>query len=479
MSMMFRIVMVVAVSAGLGACAVGPDYRRPDVAAPVAFKELPPPAAGWKYAQPRADAERTDWWKLFADAELDALMTQLDAANPDIRIAEARYRQARALAQSARAGFWPTLGASVTVTRGSGGFSSSTIAGGGSSIGTERNAALDASWEADVWGRVRRDVESGEAGAAASAADLASARLSAQAELAMSHFQLRVLDARQQLFDRTVAAYVRSLQMVRNRYAVGIVSRADIVQAETQLRSAQTQALDNRLQRAQLEHAMATLLGKAPAELTLAPMPLVDDVVQQAALSLPSIPLLLPSELLERRPDIAAAEQLVIAANAQIGIAQAAYFPVLSLAAGGGYRSASASDWLTAPNRYWSLGPALVGTLFDGGRRSAEKARAVAAYDETVANYRASVLSAFQEVEDNLSALQLLEQQAQTQHAAVEAARISVVILENQYKAGKAAYLDVISVRAIALVNERAALQILGQRYTACVQLIRALGGVW
>lgn len=463
--------------AALTACAAGPDYQRPELNTPAAFKEV----EGWKAAQPQANIERSVWWTVYGDATLNNLMPQLNAANQNIQAAEARYRQARALVQSARAALLPTVSAKVGLTRSGSNASTSNSSVGARSvastgISTVREATLDASWELDVWGRVRRDIESNTANAAASESDLASARLSTQAELVINYFQLRVLDARQQLFDNTVEAYARSLQMTNNRYTAGIVSRADVVQAETQWRSAQTQALDNHRQRAQMEHAIAILLGKSPAEFALETQPLA---AQPLPAIPPTFPSQIPSQLLERRPDIAAAEQRVIAANANVGVAQSAYFPTVALSASGGYLSNSAGNWLTAPNQFWSLGPALATTLFDGGARSAEKTRSVAAYDETVANYRQTVLAAFQEVEDNLVALDLLQQQAQSQDAAVNAARESVAILSNQYKVGKVAYLNVINVQTIAFSNEATALQILGQRYAASVQLIKALGGVW
>lgn len=466
-----RKILLLAVAA-LSACAAGPDYQRPELNPPAAFKEV----EGWKAAQPQANTERGEWWTLYGDSTLDSLMPQLNAANQDIRAAEARYRQARALVQSARAALVPSVSANASLTRSGSNVPTTKTPSG---IATTRDATLDANWELDVWGRVRRGVESNTASAAASESDLASARLSAQAELVNNYFQLRVLDARQQLLDNTTDAYARSLQMTNNRYTAGIVSRADVVQAETQRRSAQTQALDNRRQRAQMEHAIAILLGKSPAEFALEKSPLANINGTLAEQPLPDIPTTLPSQLLERRPDIAAAEQRVIAANANVGVAQSAYFPTVALAASGGYLSSSASNWLTAPNQFWSLGPSLAATLFDGGARTAEKARSVAAYEETVANYRQTVLAAFQEVEDNLVALDLLQQQAQSQDAAVKAARQSVAILNNQYTVGKVAYLDVINVQTIAFSNEASALQILGQRYAASVQLIKALGGVW
>jgi len=469
---------IACLSITLAGCAVGPDYQRPALEVPADFREMP----GWKLAQPRADQRRGDWWAIYGDVALDELMSQLNAQNQDIRAAEARYRQARALVRNARAGFLPNVGANGAVTRGSANFSSSTtstITDVTGRIETERDAMLDASWELDVWGRVRREVEASTATALASLGDLEGARLSAQAELAINYFQLRVLDARQQLFTRTLAAYEKSLQITENRYAVGVASRADVVQAQAQLYAAQAEALDNRVQRTQLEHAIAVQLGKPPSAFALAPMPIADEVTALAGLSVPIIPSVLPSELLERRPDVAAAEQRVMAANADIGVAQAAYYPTLSLGASGGYRSTSATDWLSAPNRYWSVGPALAMTLFDGGRRSAEKERAEAAYDETVAGYRQSVLTAFQEVEDNLVAARLLEEQAQVQDAAVTASRKAVEILNNQYRAGKAGYLEVVTAQTTALANERQALQVLGQRYSASVLLVRAAGGGW
>ncbi len=475
---MHKILFATVVTAGLSACAMGPDYERPTTEAPAAYKEVD----GWKQAQPQAAISRGEWWSVYDDAKLNELMLQLNNGNQDIRVAEARYRQSRALVRSARANFLPTLNASSAISRGRGTTVQSQAVEGTQieqGIETERTATLDASWELDLWGRVRRTVESSSASAAASSGDLASAQLSAQAELAINYFQLRVLDARQALFDRTVAAYERSQLVTKNRYQVGVVGRADVVQAETQLRSAAAEALDNRLQRAQLEHAIAVLLGKAPADFALAPMPLADSATTLAEQSLPVVPQKLPSELLERRPDISAAEQRVIAANADIGIAQAAYFPTISLDATGGYRSTSAGDWFTLPNRFWSVGPSLFATVFDGGARSAEKERTQAVYDETVAMYRQTVLTGFQEVEDNLAALSWLEQEAQQQDAAVAAARESADIVLNQYKAGKVGYLDVINLQTIAFSNERTALQILGQRYSASVTLIKALGGSW
>jgi NodT family efflux transporter outer membrane factor (OMF) lipoprotein len=318
---------------------------------------------------------------------------------------------------------------------------------------------------------VRRTVESNEASAQASAADLDALRLSTQAELAQNYFQLRALDAQKQMFDDTIAAYQRSLTLTQNQYTAGIVAKVDVIQAQTQLKTTQAQALDIGVQRAQLEHAIALLLGKPASEYSLAPAPL--------ATMPPMMPAGMPSALLERRPDIAAAERRMAAANAQIGVAEAAYYPSLTLSASGGYRSSSFADWLTVPSRFWSVGPALAQTLFDGGLRRAQTAQAIAAYDANVAGYRQIVLTGFKEVEDNLMALRILEEEAAIQDEAVQNARQSVALTTNQYKAGIVSYLNVVTVQATALANERAAVDILNRRLAASVLLVKALGGGW
>lgn len=326
-------------------------------------------------------------------------------------------------------------------------------------------------WEADLWGRVRRLVESSKANAQASAADLESARLSAQTALAQDYFLLHVADAQRQLLDDTVAAYQKSLELTKNRYEAGVASKLDVVQAETQLKTTHAQAIDIGVQRAQLEHAIALLVGKAPSTLTIEPTP--------SSGTLPTIPAGVPSDLLERRPDVAGAERRVAAANAQIGVAKSAFFPVLTLSAAGGFESGSLTKWLTLPSRFWSVGPALAETLFDGGMRRAQSDQAVAAYDASVATYRQTVLGGFQEVEDNLAALRILEQEAQVQDEAVKAARQSVIFTMNQYKAGTVSYLDVVIVQATALANERTAVDLLGRRLAASVHLVEAIGGGW
>lgn len=450
----------------LAGCAVGPDYERPAVPVPAAFKE----AGEWKPAEPRDQAPRGKWWEIYGDATLNALAEQVAVANQDVRAAEARYRQAVAALDATRAGLFPTLTANVSATRSQGaGGTTGTTAGNG-----PRNAdrvALGASWEADVWGRIRRGVESGEASTQAGVADLQAALLSAQATLVQVYIQLRVSDAQQRLLDRNVTAYRRSLEITRNRYEAGVAGRVDVAQAETQLNSTQAQALDLRLQRAQLEHALAALVGKAPADFRLDPV--------DALPALPAIPPALPSVLLERRPDIAAAERRAAAANAQIGVAQAAFFPALTLSASGGFQNSSFAHLFSLPNRFWSIGPALALTLFDAGARSARKAEAVAGYDQAVASYRQTVLTAFQEVEDNLVALRILAETADIQRAAAASAAEALQLTENQYRAGTVSYLNVVSTQAAALSAERGAIDVAGRRLLASAALQKALGGGW
>jgi NodT family efflux transporter outer membrane factor (OMF) lipoprotein len=467
----FATAMIAGAAILLPACTLGPNYARPGVEAPAAYKE----AQGWKTAQPRETEPRSPWWKVFNDPQLDALLGQVEVSNQTIKAAEARVREARALTQEAQAAYFPIVTANASATRSGGrGGTGSTIDNGSSQGGGARNnfnVALDVNWELDLWGRVRRTVEAGEATAQASVADLEAAKLSAQAQLADDYFLLRAQDAQIRLLNDTVDAYQKSLKLTQNQYAVGVAARADVAQAETQLKSTQAQAIDAGVQRAQLEHAIAVLLGKAPADLSIAP--------EVVATTFPPIPPGLPSELLERRPDIAAAERRTAAANAQIGVAEAAFFPSLTLSATGGFQSSVLSQLFSLPSRYWSLGPALAQTIFDAGLRRAQSAQAIATYDENVANYRQTVLAGFQEVEDNLAALRILEQEAAVQDEAVKSARESLTITLNQYRAGTANYLAVVIAQATALSNERAALAILGRRMTASVTLIKALGGGW
>jgi NodT family efflux transporter outer membrane factor (OMF) lipoprotein len=454
-------------------CAVGPNYVRPVMEPPSAYKEAVP----FKQAAPRDQEPRGKWWEVFKDPKLDALLAQVEINNQTVKAAEAKVREARALTQAARAALFPLVSASASATR-SGSRSGNTsvdntgtvnIPGGGTR--NNYNVSLDVSWEVDLWGRIRRTIEAGEATAQASVADLESAKLVAQAQLAEDYFLLRVQDTQIRLLNDTVEAYQRSLQLTKNQYAVGVAARADVAQAETQLKSTQAQAIDAGVQRAQLEHAIAVLTGKAPADLSV--------TAETVATEFPPIPMGLPSELLERRPDIAAAERRSAAANAQIGVAQAAFFPSLTLSATGGFESSVLSKLFSLPSRYWSLGSDLAQTLFDAGLRRAQTDQAIATYDENVANYRQTVLNGFQEVEDNLAALRILEQEAAVQDEAVKAARESLAITLNQYRAGTANYLAVVIVQATALANERTALTILGRRLTASVALIQALGGGW
>ncbi|HEY8083986.1 MAG TPA: efflux transporter outer membrane subunit [Methylophilaceae bacterium] len=451
----------------LSACTVGPDYVKPTMDVPAAFKEQ----QGWKTAQPQDELPRGKWWEIFGDSTLNQLVEQVEVSNQNLRVAEAQYRQAQALTQQADAAYYPTVTGGVSATRNRP--SASNTSNFNPRITTTYNVNVGVSWEPDLWGSIRRSVEAGEANAQASAANVEAAKLSAQATLAQDYFLLRIADARKTLLDDTVAAYEKSLQLTQNQYKVGVAARADVVTADTQLKSAKAQAVDVGVQRAQLEHAIAILIGKAPAEFSIAPL------ASKFGLLPPPIPLGLPSQLLERRPDIAAAERQAASANAKIGVAESAFYPDLTLSAGAGLQSTSFAKWLTYPSRFWTLGPALAETIFDGGLRKAQTAQAVAVYDQDVATYRQTVLGGFQEVEDNLATLRILEQEAALQDDAVKAARESVQITNNQYKAGIVDYLNVVNVETIALDNERTALTIQGNRLSAAVLLIKAVGGGW
>ena len=459
----------------LAGCAVGPTYRRPAAPVPAAYKEsaAPAPAAGdWKAAQPRDDASRGNWWEVFGDPALDALEEQVDVSNQTVAQAEAAFRGARALARGARANLLPAVGTSPSVTRSSGTATrSSSTPGVPVSTVTTYSLPVDLSWELDVFGGIRRGLEAGVAGAQASAADLAGARLAMQAELAADYFALHGLDAETQLLDATVAGYQKALELTTGLFNQGVVSEIDVVQAQTQLETTRAQATDLAIARAQIEHAIAVLVGKPPAEFAIAPQPIL--------VPPPEIPAGLPSELLERRPDIAAAERRVAAANAEIGVARAAYFPTLTLSGAAGYQSSTLTKFFSLPNRFWSLGPALAETLFNGGKRRAGMEQALAAYDASVAAYRESVLTSFQQVEDNLAALRILDVEAGQQAAAVAAARRSLAMAKNQYEAGVTTYLQVITAQNVALANESGAVTLLTRRMTASVNLIAALGGGW
>lgn len=465
----YAMVALACVIALLSGCTVGPDYVRPKAPTPEpdAYKE----AAGWKVAEPSDHISRGAWWEIFNDPQLNALEEQVNISNQNIAAAEAQYRQARAAVEAARAGYFPqvTTGPSYTRMR-----RSATPFGGSSAPAGPSSDYLwtgNASWELDVWGKIRRTVESSKAGAQASAADLEAARLSAQAALAQDYFQLCALDAQKQLLDSTVVAFRRFLELTRNRYASGVASSADVAQAETQLKTTEAQAIDVGVQRAQFEHAIALLIGKPASVFNIPFSPL-------AGLP-PTIPTGVPSELLERRPDIAGAERRAAAANAQIGVAVAAYFPSIALTGSGGFEGSHIENWLLWPSRFWAVGAAISQTVFDAGLRRAQTEQARAAYDAGVASYRQTVLTGFQEVEDNLAALRILEDEARAQDEAVKAARHSVTVTTNQYQAGTVSALNVITVQTIALNDEVTAVNILGRRMTAAVLLVQALGGGW
>lgn len=468
-----RSAITLALCALLGACAVGPDYQRPELDVGASYKEAQgqQQVEGWKPAQPRDEADRGKWWLVYGDDTLNTLVERLDTSNQTIAQAEANYRQALGLVRAARAGFYPTVGASAGASRAGVGNGSSSSSSNGSNVSNQYSVTGSVSWEVDMWGRVRRSTESSEASAAASLADLGATRLSAQAALVQTYFQLRVLDEQKRLLDATVAAYERSLKLTQNRYEVGVAGQADVAVARTQVESTRAQSIDLDWQRGQYEHAIAVLMGQAPSQFSVAPAVFT--------LQLPQIPVGLPSELLERRPDIAAAERRAAAANAQIGVAQAAWFPSLILSADGGFRNGQFADLLTAPARFWSLGPALALTIFDGGARAAQVEQARASYDSQAAAYRQAALVGLREVEDYLIQLRVMEQEQIVQRRALESARESLRLIQNQYQAGLVDYLSVAVVDATALNIERNALSLLGTRLVASVNLIVALGGGW
>jgi hydrophobe/amphiphile efflux-1 (HAE1) family protein/NodT family efflux transporter outer membrane factor (OMF) lipoprotein len=440
-------------------CTVGPDYVKPAAETPPAYKEL----KGWKVAQPSEHLIGGSWWRIFNDPQLDALEAQVDSSNQTLAVAEAQLQQARAQVRVARAGYFPIATVGVSYAR--------SLAPNSSSPVSDYTLSAPVSWEPDFWGRIRRLVESSRAGAQASAADLEASRLLIHAELAQDYFQLRTLDRDRQLLDETIIAYQKFLQLTKNRYVGGIAAKTDVMQAETQLKTTQAQAVDVGVQRAQLEHAIALLLGKPASLFSIPVAPLVAVP--------PAIPVSMPSELLERRPDIAAAERRMAEANAQIGVAKAAFFPTITLNASGGFESSDLSDWLSWPSHFWSIGTSISELVLDGGLRSAQTDQARAAYDANVAFYRQTVLAGFQEVEDNLAALRILEEEAGIQEEAVRAAQESLALIENQYREGIVSYLNVIVAQTTALGNERTAIDILGRRFTAGVLLIEALGGGW
>jgi NodT family efflux transporter outer membrane factor (OMF) lipoprotein len=452
----------------LSGCTVGPNYHTPLVETPPAYKEV----GDWKPAQPNDQNLGGDWWKIFQDPQLDALELQVNVSNQNLKAAEAQYQQARAILRYFRADYYPTVTAGPSATR----TRVSSHRPPPSSIfdGITYNdfvLPFNVSYEVDVWGRVRRTVESYREQAQASAADLATVNLSMHADLAVDYFLARSLDAEEQLLNSTVTQYEQALELIQSRFAGGIASEVEVQQADTQLETTRAEAIDVGVARAQFEHAVAILIGKPPAEFSLPPRPLVAPP--------PPIPVSVPSALLERRPDIAAAERRVASANAQIGVAKAAYYPQINLGASGGFESGSITTLIQGPSGLWSIGASAAETIFDAGRRRAASDQAIAAYDQTVANYRETVLTSFQQVEDNIAALRILEHEAQVQDKAVVAAQKYLELANTRYTGGVTSYLEVTTAETAALTDEVTAVNILGRRMVDAVSLVQALGGGW
>jgi NodT family efflux transporter outer membrane factor (OMF) lipoprotein len=452
----------------LSGCTVGPKYRRPTAEVPPAYKEV----GEWKPAQPNDQNLGGTWWTIFQDPQLDALELQVNVSNQNLKAAEAQFQQARANVRYNRADYYPTVtaGPSATRTRVSNNRPplSSTFDG---ITYNDYVLPFDISYQADVWGRVRRTVESSREQAQASAADLATVNLSMHADLAVDYFLARSLDAEVQLLNSTVKQYEQALELIETRFAGGIASEVEVEQARTQLETTRAQAIDVGVARSQYEHAVAILIGKPPAEFSLAPLPL--------SAPPPNIPVSMPSELLERRPDIAAAERRVASGNAQIGIAKSAYYPLINLGATGGFESSTITTLLSGPSGLWSFGLSAATTIFDVGRRRAASDQAIAAYDQSVANYRQTVLTGFQQVEDNVAALRILESEAQTQDRAVVAAQKYLDLAVTRYKGGVTSYLEVTTAQSASLSNQVTAVNLLGRRLVNSVMLIQALGGGW
>ncbi|HEX3604009.1 MAG TPA: efflux transporter outer membrane subunit [Steroidobacteraceae bacterium] len=468
-----------ALCVGLGAalasaCAVGPDYHRPQVDTAANYKE----SGDWKPSEPNDVLSRGPWWQIFNDEVLNDLEAQIDISNQNVKAAAAAFEQSRALVSQARAGFWPTIAASLGMQRegapvGASNITGVPIGGSGSSTRTQNTftGGVSANWDIDIWGKIRRNTESNVASAQASSAALAAARLSAQAELATDYFELRAQDQLQKLLDDTVVAETQSLHITESRYKFGVAARADVVTAETQLLSSQAQQVNAKIQRAILEHALAVLLGKQPAEFSLSVATMRSDV--------PTVPAGVPSTLLERRPDVAEAERSMASANAQIGVAKAGYFPDLTLSGQDQYSNSTFSRLFRDSNRIWAVGPTLAETLFDGGLVRAQVRSTRAAYEGTVDSYRQTVLAGFQQVEDQIVTLRVLEQEGVIEDETVKKAREAEVLTLNQYKAGTVPYSSVITAQTTRLAAEETALQVLSSRLQASVALIEALGGGW
>jgi NodT family efflux transporter outer membrane factor (OMF) lipoprotein len=468
--------LLVLVIIALSSCTVGPRYVKPSTTTPAAFKEAPPAAYQgadrWQPAHPADQASRGKWWEIFGDPELDGLEEQIATSNQDLKVFEARFREARAAIRFNRASQFPTISTSPSASYVKATDYPPDLPSRVNEVSTgDFVLPIDLSYELDLWGSIRRSVAAAREEAQATAGDYETAKLSLEAELAMDYFNLRSADAQKQLLDDTVKAYSDNLQLTTHRFKGGVAPRSDMAQAQTQLDTTRVQDTDVTVQRTQFEHAIAVLIGNPPAEFSLAAAPVRTQP--------PIIPTGIPSELLQRRPDIAAAERRVAEANQQIGIARAAYYPTVALGATASFESTHIASLLDGPSAFWAVGPALAETLFDAGRRRATSESARANYDGTVATYRQTSLTAFQEVEDNLSALRILEAEAQQQDQAVASSIDSLHIFTNRYKGGVDTYLQVITSETIELGNELNAIDILRRRMDASVLLVKALGGGW
>ena len=464
-----RAAALIALGLPLGGCTVGPKYVRPSTEVPPAYKESASP--GFAAAQPADALAKGKWWEIYKDPELDSLEDQVTAANQSLKAAQAQFAQARAAVTVARAAYYPTVSGSALGERQRVSANRPLFSSVSPSNYNDFQLPIDASWEPDVWGRVRRTVEAARSEAQASAADLAGVDLSLHAELALDYFELRGLDSQKQLLDSTVVSYEKALELTNSRYKGGIASAVDVAQAQTQLETTRAQDEDTDVQRTAFEHAIAVLIGKPPAEFSRMPTPLASPP--------PPVPASVPSELLERRPDIAAAERRVEEANANIGVARSAYYPQFLLSGDGGFESARLGTLLQGPAGFWALAGSAAELIFDGGERRGMTAEARAAYDESVDNYRQTTLSAFQDVEDNLAALRVLQGEAKTQDAAVAAAEHSLDLSISRYKGGVTSYLEVTTAQSAALSDEVTAVSILTRRMAASVLLVKALGGGW
>ncbi|MGC2402634.1 MAG: efflux transporter outer membrane subunit [Acidobacteriaceae bacterium] len=458
-------------------CTVGPNYHRPDAATAPAFKEsaaVPPPTSpgvGWKQVDPNDSVIRANWWEIYQDSQLNKLEEQVAVSNQTLKASYEQYVQARAAIQVYRSQYFPTLSAGPSATREKQSQNRPLYVPGSKTNYNDFILDGQVSWEPDLWGNIRRQVELQRATAQATAADLANVDLSLRSELATDYFELRGLDTQQRLLDSTVLQYQQYLDLTKARFTGGVATESDVALAQTQVDQTRAQAIDVAVARAQFEHAIATLTGVPASNFSLAFAPL--------DLQLPQVPVAVPSQLLERRPDVAAAERRTNAANAQIGIAIAAYYPTINITGAGGFESRSGGTWLQGPSSLWSLGGSAVELLFDAGRRHALTEEARAGYEQNVANYRQTVLQAFQEVEDNLSGLRILSNESVAQQRAVDSARRSLLISTNRYKGGVTTYLEVITAQTTQLSNERTAADINTREFAASVQLVKALGGGW